>query len=49
MFLLIKSKTPANTSFTGTQGAIGYNPTWNAGTAYQAWPSQPQSTDTSMF
>ncbi|CAD1480955.1 unnamed protein product, partial [Heterotrigona itama] len=38
---------PANTSFTGTQGAIGYNPTWNTGTAYQAWPSQPQTTDTS--
>ncbi|KAK1124516.1 hypothetical protein K0M31_006867 [Melipona bicolor] len=37
---------PANTSFTGTQGAIGYNPTWNTGTAYQAWPSQPQTTDT---
>ncbi|XP_076276173.1 P-element somatic inhibitor isoform X2 [Lasioglossum baleicum] len=37
---------PANTSFTGTQGAIGYNPTWNAGTAYQAWPNQPQTADT---
>ncbi|XP_076376137.1 P-element somatic inhibitor [Megalopta genalis] len=38
---------PANTSFTGTQGAIGYNPTWNAGTAYQAWPNQPQTAHTS--
>lgn len=38
---------PANTSFTGAQGAIGYNPTWNAGTGYQAWPSQPQANDTS--
>ncbi|XP_076665530.1 P-element somatic inhibitor isoform X4 [Andrena cerasifolii] len=37
---------PANASFTGAQGAIGYNPTWNAGTAYQAWPNQPQATDT---
>ncbi|XP_054004511.1 far upstream element-binding protein 3 isoform X2 [Hylaeus anthracinus] len=38
---------PANPSFTGAQGAIGYNPTWNTGTAYQAWPNQPQTTDTS--
>ncbi|XP_015433455.1 PREDICTED: far upstream element-binding protein 1 isoform X1 [Dufourea novaeangliae] len=37
---------PANPSFTGAQGAIGYNPTWNAGTAYQAWPNQPQTADT---
>ncbi|XP_043501957.1 far upstream element-binding protein 3-like isoform X1 [Polistes fuscatus] len=36
---------PAGTSFTGAQGAIGYNPSWNAGTGYQAWPSQPQSSD----
>ncbi|XP_046815607.1 far upstream element-binding protein 3 isoform X1 [Vespa crabro] len=36
---------PTGTSFTGAQGAIGYNPSWNAGTGYQAWPSQPQSSD----
>ncbi|KAG7197906.1 hypothetical protein KM043_016148 [Ampulex compressa] len=37
---------PAGTSFSGAQGAIGYNPNWNTATGYQAWPNQPQSTDT---
>ncbi|XP_067215447.1 far upstream element-binding protein 1 isoform X2 [Linepithema humile] len=34
---------PAGSSYAGAQGAVGYNPNWNTG--YQAWPSQPQSTD----
>ena len=28
--------------FQGGQGAIGYNPNWNANPGYQAWPNQPQ-------
>lgn len=35
----------AGTSFRDAQGAIDYNPSWNAGTGYQAWPSQPQYSD----
>ncbi|XP_043462521.1 far upstream element-binding protein 1 isoform X1 [Leptopilina heterotoma] len=29
------------------QGALGYNPSWNANPGYQAWPSQPQPSDPS--
>ncbi|XP_033226793.1 far upstream element-binding protein 1 isoform X2 [Belonocnema kinseyi] len=28
--------------YQGGQGAIGYNPNWNAQPGYQAWPNQPQ-------
>lgn len=40
-------KGPAGSSYAGAQGAVGYNPNWNTG--YQAWPSQPQSNDGSMY
>lgn len=35
----------ANAAYAGAQGAIGYNPTWNAGAGYQTWPTQAQPTD----
>ncbi|XP_008552793.1 far upstream element-binding protein 3 isoform X1 [Microplitis demolitor] len=37
----------ANAAYAGAQGAIGYNPTWNAGAGYQTWPTQAQPTDAS--
>ncbi|XP_043276913.1 far upstream element-binding protein 1 isoform X2 [Venturia canescens] len=35
----------AGAPFAGGQGPIGYNPSWNAGSGYQAWPNQQQSAD----
>ncbi|XP_020281884.1 far upstream element-binding protein 3 isoform X2 [Pseudomyrmex gracilis] len=34
---------PGASPYAGAQGPVGYNPNWNTG--YQAWPTQPQSTD----
>ncbi|KAK0181264.1 hypothetical protein PV327_003560 [Microctonus hyperodae] len=36
---------PAGAPYAGNQGAISYNPSWNTGSAYPAWPNQPQSAD----
>ncbi|XP_074108570.1 P-element somatic inhibitor isoform X2 [Cotesia typhae] len=34
-----------NAAYAGAQGAIGYNPTWNASAGYQTWPAQAQPAD----
>ncbi|XP_066592587.1 far upstream element-binding protein 3 isoform X1 [Prorops nasuta] len=36
---------PAGGAFPGGQNTIGYNPNWNAGAGYQAWPNQAQTND----
>lgn len=40
---------PTGAPYAGNQGAISYNPSWNTGSAYPAWPNQPQSADAGEY